>query len=822
MRINGVNTNFNNLKINNQSLGMKENSKTQNPINGYPQIVDLKSLPLSCHNISFTRRMKEHESWGAVVDPETKDVSFKIFTYPDVKRVDVKIFDDPKGEEFHIYNLRNNGHGVFKTVKSLKPHQAKPGDRYSFVITKKDGTIDEVKDPYAYRQGNQNSDDFLKYSIIYDHSAYEWKNDEIWKNSSERIVRNPSASGNQKGVREASIYEMHIDSCTKEGTFEAAKRKVPDIKESGFNAAEIMPNENTYSYNWGYDGVDKFAVPEHRGGPDDLKEYVDYLHGQGLNAIMDLVPNHLGPDGAQLKRTGPYIKGENIFGESFNFEGENSRYVRDYIVNTAINWIKNYHVDGLRLDMTKFMESDFTMKEIATEINYHFPDVFLIAEDSRQHINANEYDYWEDYNELHDKRVVYPLTDDETCVKKSERKHCEYINSIDKAINTFVKEDKTHDAMLRNLGYDSEWDFSFHHSLNNAIYTGKNLEWLMESIYQSQKNVKYVASHDEIGNMDGTRPVVKYLVPKLDLNSNVLSNEEDIKRIEEYAQLKEVSLFDAKNVVMPQKAQQVGEVLAKLYAQGNLRQYKHQSNMKFYIDILKPLDIKPNSNITYRKLETAFRKSAAQHRMAQALTFAIPGPKMVFQGDENLDITPFRFFRQFENPPVESYLDIEKGYPSGKAALEASTFGNIEYSKKETELMQQFNQLTKDLNKLNRENPALTKGYLTLKEDGSKNCIIQDGIVAINPKDEKTGNEFFIITNFNDNAYPSGKNGELNIHFPKGKWVEVLNTNDTKYGGTGKCLNKDYIEGFGIDDNKEHKASVKLKEMSTVYFKKIA
>ena len=141
------------------------------------------------------------------------------------------------------------------------------------------------------------------------------------------------------------------------------------------------------------------------GGPDKLKELIDYTHGLELNVVMDYVPNHLGPDGAQLKRTGPYIKGNNAFGESFNFEGENSKYVRDYIVNAAMNWIDNYKVDGLRLDMTKFMESDFTMKEIAAEINHHFPSVFLIAEDSRQGVNVNHKGYFEDYSQLHDKRV---------------------------------------------------------------------------------------------------------------------------------------------------------------------------------------------------------------------------------------------------------------------------------------------------------------------------------------------------------------------------------------------------------------------------------
>ena len=299
-----------------------------------------------------------------------------------------------------------------------------------------------------------------------------------------------------------------------------------------------MPNENTFYYNWGYDGVDKFAPPEHRGGPDKLKELIDYAHGLNLNVVMDYVPNHLGADGAELKRTGPYVKGENDFGESFNFEGENSKYVRDYIVNAAINWVANYNVDGLRLDMTKFMESDFTMKQIAAEINHHFPDVFLIAEDSRQGITADDTEYWEDYTKLHDARVTSPLEDYEIS-EGNTQEHCRYIDEIDATIEEFIKEGATFHPMLRNLGYDSEWDFSFHHNLDGTIFAYNNgsfneeiLENLVEAIYQSQKNVKYVTSHDETGNYDGTRPVVKYLVPKLNLSSYIILNNEDKKRVE--------------------------------------------------------------------------------------------------------------------------------------------------------------------------------------------------------------------------------------------------------------------------------------------------
>ena len=97
---------------------------------------------------------------------------------------------------------------------------------------------------------------------------------------------------------------------------------------------------------------------------------------------MDIVPNHLGPDIAELQKTGPYIEGINCFGYKFNFEGDKySQFVRDFIVGAALNWVVNYHCDGLRVDMTKFMCSDFTMKQMVAEVNYHAPFAFLIAED---------------------------------------------------------------------------------------------------------------------------------------------------------------------------------------------------------------------------------------------------------------------------------------------------------------------------------------------------------------------------------------------------------------------------------------------------------
>ncbi len=820
--------------IQNRQRAASASLNAVNSVLDYPQIVNLNAfyseniIQSTAQNISFTRKLEEHRSWGGVIDPKTKNVSFKIFTFPNSKSVSVKIFDSKAdgsvSNKFKTYPLKNMGEGIFQTEKSLTPNEAKAGDRYSFVIEKADGETVEVKDPYAMRQGNQRSEDFLNYSILYDHSAYEWKNNEFWAKSTERIVKNPENTGNegnkgQKGIKEASIYELHIDTFTKEGTYEAAKEKLKGIKTAGFNTIEIMPNENTFDFNWGYDGVDKFAPPEHRGGPDKLKELIDFAHGLELNVIMDYVPNHLGPDGAQLKKTGPYIKGPNAFGEAFNFEGEDSKYVRDYIVNAGLNWIDNYKVDGLRLDMTKFMESDYTMKKIAAEINYHFPDTVLIAEDSRERINSNGEDYWVDYNELHDKRVVNPLSENEHCKGKSEEEHSNYVDTIDFAVQNSASAPR---GMLSNLGYDAEWDFSYHHNLDRAVYSGSNMAELVNAIYHSQRAVKYTTSHDETGNMDGTRPVVKYMVPKLNLNSNIILNEADIQRAKDFSELKRVPLSKARRIVLCQKAQNVGESLSILLSEGKLEKYRHQTYDTFYNDILKDLGVKKGAHITYRRVLSAFKQSAAQVRMAQALTCAIPGPKMVFQGDETLDLTPFRFFRQFESVQNEPYLKTEKGYEPGRAAFSASTMGNIQYAPFAKDLMAKHMRLTRDLNKLNSENPALTKGWLVLNEDGARDAVIHDGAIGLHTRDEESGNEFFIVSNFKNESYPTALNNAYNINFPEGKWVEILNTDDVKYGGNGKYSNKgNVIEGFGIFGAEDEKVPIKLKEHSTVYVKRV-
>ena len=785
-----------------QVLEKKTNKNIENKKNQITQLSNICYKP-----ISFGRTWAEHKSWGAVIDPKTKETSFKLFTYPDTKSVTVTVTKRDDETQQKTYELENKGNGIFETSEKIPAGEVEHGDKYSYTIYKGNGDVDTVKDPYSFRQ-----EKLLGESVVYNHSLYNWKDDSWFKTNKARISRRANKYNQLTPVDSARIYEFNTATLTKAGTFKSAKGALNGIKQAGFNAIEIMPVENTYSFNWGYDGVDKFAPAEHRGGPDQLKELIDYAHSIGLNVIMDLVPNHLGPDGASLKKTGPYIKGTNDFGEAFNFEGENSRYVRDYIVNTALNWLENYHCDGLRLDMTKYMESDYTMKQIAAEINYHKPDAFLIAEDAREGISVDTYgNFWQNHSEVHDKRVVNPLRPEEYGHYNSESVHCEAIENIANG-----------NTSLGRLGYDSEWDFNYHHTLEDGLYGVLNLDKFEKACYCAQDSVKYVMSHDEIGNKEGSRLIAKLMGPMLHLNENVELSSEDEKRADAMCKQKGMNPHDAYRTVQSQKAQFVAEDLAILFQTGELDKYdtssilqrrkKHQIDQAFIDEILKPLGIKSNSGITYDVVKAMFMKSFNKNKMALARTYSIPGPKMVFLGDDKAYLTPFRFFRQFDSAREEKHIHIEKGYDNGLAGYKESTIGSISYSPNGRALMNKFRNLTKDLNQLNEENSALTRGYL-ITDNTVKNL---DNVFATHALDPERKNEIFSVTNFSDSTYPRRDAADYYIKFPKGVWVEKINTDDKKYGGSGN-INGTTI----IHSDWENKSPIKLSGQTTAIFKRI-
>jgi maltooligosyltrehalose trehalohydrolase len=172
-------------------------------------------------------------------------------------------------------------------------------------------------------------------------------------------------------MRELVIYEMHIGTFTREGTFDAAVPFLRGLRRDlGVTAIEIMPvAQFPGSRNWGYDGVDLYAVQNSYGGPEGLKRLVNAAHAEGLAVILDVVYNHIGPEGNYLPLFGPYFteKYKTPWGPALNYDDAESDQVRRFVVDNALYWTTEYHVDGLRLDAVHGI-FDFSAKHLLQEI----------------------------------------------------------------------------------------------------------------------------------------------------------------------------------------------------------------------------------------------------------------------------------------------------------------------------------------------------------------------------------------------------------------------------------------------------------------------
>ncbi len=154
-------------------------------------------------------------------------------------------------------------------------------------------------------------------------------------------------------LEEYIIYELHTGTFTPEGTFDAVIGYLDGLKELGITAVELMPvAQFPGRRNWGYDGVYPYAVQDSYGGPDGLKRLVNACHRRGLAVVLDVVYNHLGPEGNHLAEFGPYFtdRYRTPWGAALNFDGADSDEVRHFFIENAIYWITEFHIDALRLD----------------------------------------------------------------------------------------------------------------------------------------------------------------------------------------------------------------------------------------------------------------------------------------------------------------------------------------------------------------------------------------------------------------------------------------------------------------------------------------
>ena len=230
------------------------------------------------------------------------------------------------GQDRHEMAARDDG--WWELPASARPSASGSVD-YSYVI---DGR-GPFPDPRSRRQpGGVHSP-----SRTFDPSAYAWQ-DADW-------------TGRQ--LAGAMIYELHIGTFTPEGTLESATSRLDHLQSIGVDFVELLPvNAFNGTHNWGYDGVLWYAVHEGYGGPAAYQKFVDACHQRGIGVIQDVVYNHLGPSGNYLPQFGPYLSDAagNTWGSSLNLDGPHSDPVRRYILDNALMWLGDYHVDGLRLD----------------------------------------------------------------------------------------------------------------------------------------------------------------------------------------------------------------------------------------------------------------------------------------------------------------------------------------------------------------------------------------------------------------------------------------------------------------------------------------
>jgi maltooligosyltrehalose trehalohydrolase len=231
---------------------------------------------------------------------------------------------------------------------------AGPGSRYRYRLHREDGDPVDRADPASRWQP-----DGLHGPSAVDDPTFPWT-DATWRD---------------RPLREHVLYELHVGTFTPAGTFDAAIERLADLRDLGVTAIELMPIwQFPGERNWGYDGVLPYAVQHSYGGPAGLRRLVDAAHADGIAVILDVVYNHYGPEGNHLPEFGPYLtdRYDTPWGQAVNVDGPHSDEVRRYVVENAVRWIRDFHLDGLRLDAVHALVDQsavHVLEELATAVH---------------------------------------------------------------------------------------------------------------------------------------------------------------------------------------------------------------------------------------------------------------------------------------------------------------------------------------------------------------------------------------------------------------------------------------------------------------------
>jgi maltooligosyltrehalose trehalohydrolase len=295
------------------------------------------------HNMPFGAQCRDDGS-----------VRFRLWA-PAARQVDLCLGD--VNRPAHL-PLERRDEGWFELVTNA----ARPGTQYRFRIDE----AQQVPDPASRFQPR----DVHGPSEVIDPDAFFW-HDHDWRG---------------RRWEEAVIYELHVGAFTPAGTFSSLCERLDYLAELGITALELMPVADFPGQrNWGYDGVFPFAPDSAYGRPEDLKELVQSAHSRGIMVLLDVVYNHFGPEGNYLGVYAPqFFTGRHYtpWGNAINFDGPESRGVRDFFIHNALYWLTEYHFDGLRLDAVHAIIDDST-PDILTEL----ADAVRVSVEPDRHIH---------------------------------------------------------------------------------------------------------------------------------------------------------------------------------------------------------------------------------------------------------------------------------------------------------------------------------------------------------------------------------------------------------------------------------------------------
>jgi maltooligosyltrehalose trehalohydrolase len=265
---------------------------------------------------------------GAEVASDGAGTHFRVWA-PESKSV--KVVLENKGESFPLTREEN---GYFSGFAA----RALAGTTYKYALDEREAYPDPAS---RYQPTGPHG-----FSEVIDLGSFRW------------------SDGDWRGVKLEGqvIYELHLGTFTKHGTWASAAEKLEYVRDTGITLIELMPvAEFPGRFGWGYDGVQPYAPASIYGTPHDMQSFVDRAHAVGIGVILDVVYNHVGPDGNYLTKYSPFYfseKHRTDWGPAINFDGEQSGPVREYFRENAAYWIREFHLDGLRLDATQDIHDD--------------------------------------------------------------------------------------------------------------------------------------------------------------------------------------------------------------------------------------------------------------------------------------------------------------------------------------------------------------------------------------------------------------------------------------------------------------------------------